>query len=265
MAAGPKKIGGFMVNIDNLQFSSDSKGFFVRDNAGYSIKYSDLTTVKEIIASKEKINSIVLSPDGKKLAGAGDNGSLYIWDVTNNFAESVLYKNPNDSRGRKLGLTSVGFTRDGSRLIFGDFNGLVRIMPMNNPGSIRVLSGHTAAIEQITFNHSGTFMATASYDKTVRIWNLNLLNAQPIVLDDHADWVRTAVFTLDDEQLLAGMNSNTEKANETIHAWPTNMKTMSGLLCGYLTRNLTQEEWDINVDKDLDREKTCPDIIENKK
>jgi WD40 repeat protein len=265
MAAAPKQIPGFLVNIDNLQFSSDGKGFFARDNAGYSIKYSDLNTVKEIISSKEKINSIVLSPDGKKLAGAGDNGSLYIWDVANNFAETIVYKNPNDSRGRKLGLTSVGFTRDGSRLIFGDFNGLVRIMPMNNTESIRVLSGHTAAIEQIAFNHAGTFMATASYDKTVRIWNLDILNAQAIVLDDHADWVRTAVFTLDDEQLLAGMNSNTEKANETIHAWPTNMKTMSGLLCGYLTRNLTQEEWDINVDKDLVREKTCPTINENKK
>lgn len=265
MAAGPKQIPGFMVNIDNLQFSADGKGFFARDNAGYSIKYSDLTTVKEIISSKEKINSIVLSPDGKKLAGAGDNGSLFIWDVTNNFAETIVYKNPNDSRGRKLGLTSVGFTRDGSRLIFGDFNGLVRIMPMNNPGSIRELSGHTAAIEQITFNNAGTFMATASYDKTVRIWNLSSLNAQPIVLDDHADWVRTAVFTLDDEQLLAGMNSNTEKANETIHAWPTNMKTMSGLLCSYLTRNLTQEEWDINVATDLTYEKTCGDISGNKK
>ncbi len=265
MEAGPKQIPGFMVNIDNLQFSADGKGFFARDNAGFSIKYSDLNSVKEIISSKEKINSIILSPDGKKLAGAGDNGSLFVWDVTNNFKETILYKNPNDARGRKLGLSSVGFTRDGSRLIFGDINGLVRIMPMNNPGAIRVLSGHTAAIEQITFNHAGTFMATASYDKTVRIWNLDLLNAQPIVLDDHADWVRTAVFTLDDEQLLAGMNSNTEKANETIHAWPTNMKTMSELLCSYLSRNLTQEEWDINVDKDLSYEKTCIGLSENKK
>ena len=162
-------------------------------------------------------------------------------------------------------MTAVGFTRDGSRLIFGDVRGIVSILPISNPSSILVLSGHTAAIEQIAFNHAGTFMATASYDKTVRLWNLNLLNAQPIVLDDHADWVRTATFTLDDEQLLAGMNSNTEKASETIHAWPTNMKTMSGLLCTKLKRNLTQEEWDIHVDKDLAFEKTCGDIAENKK
>jgi WD40 repeat protein/energy-coupling factor transporter ATP-binding protein EcfA2 len=267
MASPPKKISGFTFDIDNLHFTNDGKGFFARDNAGNSIKYSDLSTVKEVIKSTEKINGIVLSKDGKKLAGAGNNGTLFIWDIANNFSPTALFKTANETRGGKtvaIPLTGAGFTRDGKKLVFGDAKGLVRILTLDNSVPMRVLSGHTSAIEQITFNHTGTFMATASYDKTVRLWNLSQLNQQPIVLDDHADWVRTAVFTLDDEQLLAGMNSNSEKSSETIHAWPTNMKTMSNLLCNYLTRNLTQEEWEINVDKALTREVTCGNLPDTK-
>jgi WD40 repeat protein len=267
MATPPKKISGFTFDIDNLHFTNDGKGFFARDNAGNSIKYSDLNTAKEVIKSTEKINGIVLSKDGKKLAGAGNNGTLYIWDINANYSPTSLFKTANETRGGKsvaIPLTGVGFTRDGKKLVFGDAKGLVRILTLDNSTPMRVLSGHTSAIEQITFNHAGTFMATASYDKTVRLWNLSQLNQQPIVLDDHADWVRTAVFTLDDEQLLAGMNSNSEKSNETIHAWPTNMKTMSNLLCNHLTRNLTQDEWEINVDKALKREITCSNLPDTK-
>ncbi|NBW38420.1 MAG: High-affnity carbon uptake protein Hat/HatR, partial [Cytophagia bacterium] len=81
MATPPKKISGFTFDIDNLHFTNDGKGFFARDNAGNSIKYSDLNTAKEVIKSTEKINGIVLSKDGKKLAGAGNNGTLYVWDI----------------------------------------------------------------------------------------------------------------------------------------------------------------------------------------
>lgn len=265
MAAPPRKIEGFTHDINNLHFTTDGKGFYARDNAGASIKYSDLSTVREVVSSAEKINNMSLSPDGKKITGAGNNGALYVWDVTSNYTARVLFKNAADTRGRNIGLTAAGFTRNGNQIVFGDQRGIVRILQVEDPSSIRVLSGHTSAIEQIAFNHDGNFMATASYDKTVRLWNLKLLNQQPIVLDDHADWVRTAVFTLDDEQLLAGMNSNSENVRETIHAWPTNMKTMSGLLCEYLTRNLTQDEWDIFVDKDLPKENTCAEKPDPKK
>jgi WD40 repeat protein len=109
-------------------------------------------------------------------------------------------------------------------------------------------------------------MATTSNDKTVRLWNLDKLNQQPIVLDDHEDWVRTAVFSADDEQLLAGINSNTEKAEETIHAWPTKIETMSGLLCAYISRNMSEDEWDIYVDDDdeIKSEATCSDAEKKK-
>lgn len=255
-ASPPKKIPGYLYDIENVHFTKDGKGIFARDNSGHSIRFSDLGDAREVIATKEKINNISMNPEGNLLAGAGNDGSLYLWDIKNNFKETILYKNPN-------GLTAVAFSHD-KRIIIGDVKGQVKILLLDNPSSIRLLSGHTSGIEQIVFNHTETFMATASDDKSVRLWNWNKITEQPIVLKGHADWVRTAVFSADDEQLLAGMHGNAEKTDETIHAWPTKVETMSGLLCGFLTRNLTEDEWTTYVDEGLPFEITCPGV-QNKK
>jgi hypothetical protein len=264
----PKKITGFIHEVDNVIVTTDNKGFFSRDNAGQSIRYSDFnaSTSQEIIKSKEKITSIALSPDGKLLAGAGHDGNLYLWDVKNNYNQRIIYKNPDVViAGQKLPgtLSAVAFSRDGKQIMFGDIQGRLRRLLMDNlTAAPRVFPGHKASIEHIVYNHAGTFMATASTDKTVRLWNLKKPNNQPIVLQDHKDWVRAAIFTADDEQLLAGINSNDEKSKETIHAWPTKVETMAGLLCGFVSRNMDIDEWKMFVDEDLDREDTC---IEKKK
>lgn len=261
-----KKVTGYIHDIDNLLITPDDKGFFSRDNAGFSIKYSDFNTVSEVVKSKEKLTSIALSPDGKYLAGAGAEGTLYLFDVKNNYEVRQVYKNASALINGKQSpgtLSSVAFSKDGKRLVIGDVNGRLKMFLMDNLSTPpRVLSGHKASIEQIVFSNKSNFMATASNDKTVRLWNLEKLNYQPIVLQDHKDWVRTAVFTADDEQLLAGINSNTEKAKETIHAWPTKIETMAGLLCQYVTRNMSEEEWDMFVDEDpnVKREDTCTDV-----
>lgn len=269
-----KKVPGFVFDIDNLIFTPDNKGFFARDNAGFSIKYCDISVVHEVISSKEKITNISLSPDGKLLAGTGFDGNLYLWNVQNNFEPKIIYKNP--TAGNKASsLTAVSFSPDGHRIAIGDVSGQIKLLSLDNPSQPRVLTGHVSTIEEITFNHAGTFMATASNDRTVRLWNLqkDKLREQPIVLSDHGDWVRAAVFTADDEQLLAGINSagidsntgldETERKSaadhdkETIHAWPTKIITMGGLLCGYLKREFTDDEWATYVDAGLAKQNTC--------
>ncbi len=254
--AEPKKITGFKSDIENINFAPDGKGFFARSNSGHSIMYSDLTTVKEIVNSKEKITSIDLNTDGSKLAGVDEDGNLYIWDVKRNFAATKY----NILRGKFNDVLAVAFVPNSSDVIVGDQKGEIRII--NNGIPRRTLSGHTSQIEQIKFNHSGTFMATASKDKTLRLWNMKELKEQPMVLSNN-DWVWSMAFSPDDEQIMAGMHSITTgllKTDYTIHAWPTQITTMAGELCGKLKRNMTQEEWEIFVADDLPREITCPNL-----
>jgi WD40 repeat protein len=259
MSAAPKKIEGYTYAIENLNFTPDNKGFFARDNSGKSIRYSDLNKSQEVIHSQVKINAIHLSADGTTLAGAGENGSLFIWDVKNNYAVTEI---------KDLGphLTSVTVAPEGRRIIVGDNRGVVKIYDVQSEMVIRILSGHTSSIEQIRFNHAGSFMATASKDKTVRLWNMNRLKEQPIVLSDHSDWVWSVAFTPDDEQLLASVHSSTETVKgieHTIHAWPTKIPVMSTILCDKVKRNIDKDEWEIFVGDDLPYESTCASLPPN--
>ncbi len=254
--SAPKKIMGYVSDIGDLHFTHDGKGFYARDNSGRSIKYSDLNTAREVIASKTKINALSINDDGTKLAGAGQDGNLYVWDIVNNYQETV-------TKISASALSAVTFNPTGQLIVVGDINGLIRIV---DRGIItRDLSGHTGTIEKIRFNHAGTFMASASKDFKIRLWNMRNLKEQPIVLSDH-DWVWDVAFSPDDEQLVVGINSvkeNIGSIDYPIHVWPTRVETMSGILCPLATRNMTKDEWDIFVGEDLKYESTCPNLPPN--
>jgi len=249
----PKRIEGFVQSVEHLEFTLDGKGAYVRDNSGKSIKYTDFSTVREVISFPGKLNAFTLSNDGKTLAGAGADGVLYSWDVAS-FTAREIFKNPS-----KAALTALAYSPENDKIVVGDEKGIVRIVTIKTGAAVE-LTGHTAHVEQVKFNFAGTFVATASRDRTVRLWNWKEINRQPIVLEDNPDWVWCATFTPDDEQLLIGSHANSVSADKTIHAWPTNMTTMSGILCGIVKRNMTKDEWDRYVAEDLDYERTCPDL-----
>lgn len=268
MGSSPKKITGFVGDVENIHFTADGRGFYARDNAGGSIRFSDLSTAKEVIKPTEKINSIDLSADGSKLVGVSGNGNLFIWDVRNNYqATSVKVMNTS--------LDAVAFTPDGNQIIVGSSSGLVKILKLNG-ALVKDLVGHKASVEAIKFNHSGKFMATASKDKSIRVWNLapEHINKQPIVVSEN-DWVWTMAFSPDDSQLMAGVHSVVSAFTgddmedvHPIHVWPTDIKQISAVLCDkYITRNMNSEEWVVFVAEptDLKYERTCPNLPENDK
>jgi len=258
--SAPKKITGYKADIENINFTPDGKGFYARCNSGHSIMYCDLNTAREVISPAEKITSIDLSPDGSKLAGAGSDGNLYVWDIKNNYAPSVYSILPGGSD-----ILAVAFMPDSRDLVIGDQNGEIRIITSGI--TRRILSGHISQIEQIKFSNSGKFMATASKDKSIRLWNLDKLKEQPLVMSDH-DWVWSMAFTPDDSQLMAGIHSVRENVKDkdfTIHAWPTRIPAMASELCSLLTRNMKKDEWDLYVGEDLPYELTCGNLPANNK
>jgi WD40 repeat protein len=249
----PKKIYGYKSDIGDINFTPDGKGFYARDNSGRSIRYSDLTTATEVITLKERITGLELNKEGTLLAGSGMNGNLFLWDIKENYKETVIHIG-------NTSLSAVSFAPD-SRVVVGTTSGQVYIV--DGGKSVETLTGHEAGITNIRFNYAGTFMATASKDWTVRLWNYKTLRMQPIVLSDH-DWVWNLSFSPDDEQLIAGIQSVKEtkvgQVDQTIHAWPTKIETMSGILCGSLERNMNDDEWDTYVAEDLETELTCPEL-----
>ena len=74
-----------------------------------------------------------MSPDGKRIAGAGASGTLYEWDITKTMQKGGVH------RSRKAtDLTAIAYAPDNRRIVIGDENGIVRVVTEDtncNPGS----------------------------------------------------------------------------------------------------------------------------------
>jgi WD40 repeat protein len=138
-------------------------------------------------------------------------------------------------------------------LAAGNEKGVVRMWDMTNKTLISSLTGHTARVNNIRFSNDGNRLATGSFDKTVRVYNILNIFDPPIVLRDHDDWVWSIEFSPDGKKLLAGCKDN------KIKVWPTRIDQMKDILCDKVKRNLSAKEWEQFVGSDIDYKKTCLD------
>jgi WD40 repeat protein len=98
-------------------------------------------------------------------------------------------------------------------------------------------------------------MATSGNDKKLKIFNISDpadLTQPPVTLADNEGFVFVMKFTPDGQMIVSG-----ESANNVISR-PSNADYMIADLCNLITRNMTQEEWNVYVAKDIPLEKTCP-------
>jgi WD40 repeat protein len=128
---------------------------------------------------------------------------------------------------------------------FGNNLGAIYLWNYAKGERLSILRGHNAKITGLVFSSDGKYMASASYDGTVRLWNMDDLNALPIVFDDHDSWVTSVTFTPDNKFVISG------DKNGNIKVLPVEITTLLDDFCNYLPRTLTPEEWNNYVGQDI--------------
>ncbi|MGW3203783.1 nSTAND1 domain-containing NTPase [Streptomyces sp. NPDC001135] len=87
-----------------------------------------------------------------------------------------------------------------------------RLISIGNAPLATPLSGHTGAVYLTSFSPDGKTLATASYDRTVRLWNVaDPHRPQPLgkPLTGHTSWVSSAVFSPDGHTLASAGDDGT--------------------------------------------------------
>ena len=190
-----------------LTFSDD--GSIVATAHGNSIYVWDTFTGKAFAMLDEhpdSIKGLALSPDRTKLATAGGDWTVRLWDVdTGNYIRSLGHPSAVNTvafspdgkilasaggtlrlwdadsgellHANKKDLGSVNvlvFSLDGKTLASGGgWDHTVYLWDVNT-GTIRVdLKGHTGKIRDIAFSPDSSTLITASRDKTMRLWDVN--------------------------------------------------------------------------------------------
>ena len=208
------------------------------------MKWNLADSSSSIIANvKGRIKCLTVSPDEKMMAIGNDRGEiLFIQD-----SAQVLF----EKKGRVI--QSIAFGKNGQWLAAGDDAGTIRIWNTIEKKQIATLSGQKARINDIKFSEDARFLATASFDASVRLYNMSNLYEQPIEMKDHNSWAWSIAFHPDGNKLVVGC------VDKLIRIWPTSIHFMAEQLCDKLKRNMTGREWERYVSPldDIPYQRTC--------
>jgi WD40 repeat protein len=99
-------------------------------------------------------------------------------------------------------------------------------------------------------------MATAGNDKKLKIFNIKDptdLTEPPVTLTDNEGFVLVMQFSPDGQMIISGESGG----ENNLISRPSHIDYLVHDICNMVSRNMTQEEWNLYVGKDIPLEKTC--------
>ncbi len=237
--------------LKSLIFSYDGKYLYSASLDGKVLKW-DLSarTNVSLTDGAMPLTSIDVSFNGKYVAGINSMGGVVVWNQEN---KSDNFPIPTAGKNIKV----VRFNPDNNILALGDVNGNVELWDVSLRKKISEVKAHTAQVNDIQFNKLLKQMATASNDHTVKIFNIKDitdLTEPPITFaDDHQQFVMVIQFSPDGQLIVSGSYDD----SENLVSRPAHVDNLVNDICTSVSRNMTQDEWNTYVGRDIPLEKTC--------
>ncbi len=149
------------------------------------------------IETLERPNCVAFSPNGRTLAAGERSGRITLRDVTTHNCRSIE---------AGIGVSSLTFSSDASRIHSGHDGGLVTIWDVATGNRVRELSGHYVNAFCVAISPDGITLASAGHDRAVLLWD-PATGQQLLRLADCKAQVNSVAFSPDAQLLAAADHS----------------------------------------------------------
>jgi cytochrome c len=150
------------------------------------------------------VRALAISPDGLRAISGSFDTTAIRWSLTRNAAEQVL-------RFHSDAVNAVAWLKDGRTATAGA-DGRIAIWTSGKAEPDAVLEGHTAPIVALAASPDGAMLASASWDRAVRLWPL--AGGAPRVLEDHTQNVNGVAFAADGRAVVS------VSYDQSVRIWP---------------------------------------------
>jgi len=136
-----------------------------RDGMVKIFSLRSLKSIRNLQAHNSDISGIGIIDEEQKFVTASYDGTCRLWNLSSYDAEKTLIKY--DDRIR-----SMAVLHDGSSVFLGFQSGkLVEVNTASTKENSK-MSVHTDLVSSLSVDPSGQYLASASWDRTIRIWSL---------------------------------------------------------------------------------------------
>ena len=165
---------------------------------------------------------VSFSSDGRLLAIAGSNGTIYLWDVmTGELRHTIEHAHLGNC-------DSVAFSPDGQTLASGGRDGTVHLWDVSTGALRQTLTEHAEPVKSVAFSPDGKTLASAGHEKDVRLWDVMTGELRQTITTD-ANSVWSVAFSPDGKTLASGSPVG------TVSLWDVSTAERRHILHGHTT------------------------------
>src|SRR5262245_17642344 len=109
------------------------------------------------------VTCLAFNPDGTRLAAAGLDGTIKIFDIPGKKEVRTLTAHD--------GVWAVAFSNDGKRLATGGYDWKIRIWDADTGAELRTIVAHTGTVTCLAFSPDGQTLASGGLDQLINLWS----------------------------------------------------------------------------------------------